>query len=140
MYNVGTERVTRAAVSARVVSAQSDARRAEHTLVCWMLEVQASQNAAHAHIGYTRLQRRSRNFFGPKVAGLKLRESIEIIVGELDKLGVCEESELEFLPDKSLEKLSLTPVSQVKIKKLATMMRESPPAVVQPEPPADRGV
>ena len=61
-------------------------------------------------------------------------------MGELDKLGVCEESELEFLPDKSLEKLSLTPVSQVKIKKLATMMRESPPAVVQPEPPADRGV
>ena len=76
----------------------------------------------------------------PKVAGLKLRESIEIIVGELDKLGVCGESDLEFLPDKSFEKLSLTPVSQVKMKKLATMMRESPPAVVQPEPPADRGL
>jgi hypothetical protein len=76
----------------------------------------------------------------PKVAGLKLRESIEIIVGELDKLGVCGESDLEFLPDKIFEKLSLTPVSQVKMKKLATMMRESLPAVVQPEPPAARGV
>ena len=72
----------------------------------------------------------------PKVAGLKLRESIEIIVGELDKLGVSEESDLEFLPDNSFEKLSLTPVSQAKIKKLATTMRESPPAVVQPEPAA----
>ena len=46
-------------------------------------------------------------------------------MGELDKLGVSEESDLEFLPDNSFEQLSLTLVSKKKIKRLATMIRKS---------------
>jgi len=59
----------------------------------------------------------------PEVAGLKLPESVEIVIGELGKLGVSEESDLEYLEREDFLKLALLPVSRGKIRKLATTMR-----------------
>ena len=58
----------------------------------------------------------------PKVADLKLPEAIEVIAGELCKVGVSTEGELKLLNDKDFKKLSLKPASQDRIKELATNM------------------
>ena len=59
----------------------------------------------------------------PTVAGLNLPDSIDVVVEELNKLGVSVESELEFLEEDDFKTLSLKPVSRGKIKRLAETIR-----------------
>jgi hypothetical protein len=70
----------------------------------------------------------------PKLTRLNLQEGIDEVIHQLSKLGVKHESELEYLTDDSFQQLALLPVSQGKIRKLASTMT-FPRADARPDEP-----